>query len=60
MGTRLVTYNIVAHIKLTIFCKENSYSMLTLTNCDAHLNHKHTIVAFITITMCFLHSQKKP
>ena len=46
----------------TFRSQENLYSMLTLTNCDAHLNHNsqtYTIVAYITLlTMCFLRSQK--
>ena len=59
--TRLVTHNIVAHITLTIrFVLKKTYvACLLLQMRRTFESQTYTIVAYITLTMCSLRSQKK-
>ena len=60
--TRLVTHNIVAHITLTIrfvLLRRTYVACLLLQMRRTFESQTYTIVAYITLTMCFLRSQKK-
>ena len=60
--TRLVTHNIVAHITLTIrFVLKKTYvACLLLQMRRTFESQTYTIVAYITLTMCFLDNNIHP